>query len=97
MNRDEALVDMYRDIPKIKDNATAVATKPTVAGAGVNPRRVRPSKRLRSWHRAYGHGMSLRAFVRALSRGAVIGGGVGLNKDAAGVASEWMANKAVRP
>lgn len=94
MNRDEAAIDAYREFFKIKENAT---TKPTVPGAGVNPRLVRPSKRLRNWHRTYGHGMSLRAFVRALARGAVIGGGAGLNKDAAGVASAWMADKAVRP
>lgn len=91
----DATVDVYRAIIHGKSD---LATKPITPGAGVDPRKVcNPSKRVRNWHRTYGHGMSLRAFVRALARGAVIGGGAGLNKDAAGVASEWMANKAVRP
>lgn len=100
MNRDEAAIDAYREMFNIKENAT---TKPITPGAGVDPRKVcNPSKRVRNWHRTYGHGMSLRAFVRALARGAVICGGAGLNKDAAGVASAWvasawMADKAVRP
>ena len=64
----DALVDTYRDIMQLKRNIEAPATPGSTPGAGrgCKPGRHVPGKRLRNWHRANRHGLSLRAFARAV-------------------------------
>lgn len=82
--------------------------RPPTPGAGVDPRKVvRPSKRLRNWHRAYnaatdhaGPPTSLKAFARRLATSAVTTSAIGLNivdrSPASALARRWLASKGVR-
>lgn len=91
MNRDEAMVETYRDLLRVKAglaDAAAVPTGPTPgAGRGCRPDRLVPGKRLRNWHRRYGQGLTLRAFVRGLASQA----------EESRVAKLWLASKGARP
>lgn len=94
----DALVDAYRDIMTLKRNLAttgAAIASPIVPGAGVSPtKRIVPSKRLRSWHRANRHGLSLRAFVRAIADRQLDGF---RGDSAVETAKHWLASKGARP
>lgn len=82
----DEMVELYRGLLAVN---TATAQRPITPGAGVDPKRViRPSKRLRNWHRSSGTGFSLKTYVRVLSTN----GG-----DSYALARRWLASKGVRP
>lgn len=57
-----------------------------------------PGKRLRNWHRRYGQGMPMRAFVRGVAAGAhAFRLGVSFGPDGTRVAKTWLASKGARP
>lgn len=90
----DATVDAYRDIMQIKRNlATQEMNGSSIQpGAGVDPRKViKPSKRLRNWHRANRHGLSLRGFARAIASGSL----VDVGGDAKSIAKRWLSSKGI--
>jgi hypothetical protein len=81
----DAMVDTYRALRELNRKASEapVATRSIVPGAGVDPKRVvKPSKRLRNWHRQSGAKVSLKAYASLILLG-----------DGNAIAAAWHANK----
>lgn len=86
----DAMVDLYRAIlatsAAIGDAEKRLASTP---GAGVDARKViRPSKRLRNWHRASDAAVSLKKYARTLAT---------TSGDNKATAQRWLDSKSVRP
>jgi hypothetical protein len=94
VTRDEALVDLYRDVLKMKQDDRAPVSPAGTPGTGrsCKPNRLVPSKRIKALHRSRGDGVSLKAFARSIVHN--------LNSHSADdkiAAVRWLSTKGARP
>lgn len=90
--REEALVDLHRDILKLKETmAPASIVKGT--GRSCKPGRFVPSKRLKALHRSVGGKASLKTFAKMVEAGHF---DRPVSKDDTRAVRAWLASKGVR-
>lgn len=94
--REETLVDLYRDVLKMKQDERAPLPPSTVPGTGrsCKPNRFVPGKRLKALHRSVGGKASLKTFAKMVSAGHF---DRPVSKDDTRAAERWLDGKGVRP
>ena len=91
----DASVDLYRSLLATNAAIGDAEKRITTPGAGADPRKViKPSKRLRNWHRSSPLGLSLKAYARNLASQA--NGGPVDRTSMSSAAHHWLASKGVR-
>ena len=92
VTRDEALVELYRDVLKMKQDDRAPVSPAGTPGTGrsCKPNRFVPSKRIKALHRSRGDGLSLKAFARSLTSS------LSILDPVSRLAHRWLVSKGVR-